>query len=93
MLWVLRRLELMVSQIPGRRCLDAGLLGPRDVENDTANDLDDRDIRRHQLALRNVRDAMVAGGVINSGLMRTRSRVLNSMISVLATPKPPAKRL
>ena len=53
-LWDLNGLD-----VPGRRRIEDSPRGRRDVENDTANVLDDREISRHQLALRSVRDAMV----------------------------------
>jgi hypothetical protein len=51
-------LDLSGLGLPGCSRLIAWLRGPREVVNDSANDLDERDISRHQCGLRSVSEAI-----------------------------------
>lgn len=78
-------------EVHGGSRLECALREPSEVDNDTENVLDDRDICRDQFALRKVSDAMVVGTVLMMDVavekLRTRSRDLNPMISFSPTSR------
>lgn len=59
-------MDLNELDAPCGRRLVAWLRGPREVVNDTANVLVDRDMCRHQFGLRKVSDAIFVDEVVSS---------------------------